>query len=108
MVSRGKDNSRNHDSSEGRNGKTNSCNICGNQITATTSLGTADSRGLCTSCYTGFEEMMRAVGALHYEMATAYGIDPNNIEECSRKLPGIAVEEIAIRMELNRLKASSH
>jgi len=51
--------------------------------------------------------MMRAVGALHYEMATAYGIDPNNIEECSRKLPGIAVEEIAIRMELNRLKAIS-
>ena len=72
-----------------------------------TSPETAVSHSLCSNCYTGFEEMMRAVGALHYEMAAAYGIDPNNIEECSRKLPGIAVEEIAIRMELNRLKAIS-
>ena len=51
--------------------------------------------------------MMKAVGALHYEMASAYGIDPNDIDECSKRLPGIAVEEIAIRMELNRLKVSN-
>ena len=96
-MTKGKKKIRAHDDADTR-GK--NCNICGGK-------SNAGSTGLCSHCYSGFEEMMKAVGALHYEMASAYGIDPNDIDECSKRLPGIAVEEIAIRMELNRLKVSN-
>lgn len=106
-MSRTKNNIHNH-VAKAKTDKTKLCNICGNQITQSTSLRIADSRGLCASCCTGFMEMMRAVGALHNEMAKAYGVDPNDTDACSKILPGISVDEIAIRMELNRLKVSSH
>jgi hypothetical protein len=96
-MTKGKKKLRAHDVAD-RKGK--NCSICGGKANA-------GSTSLCSHCYSGFEEMMKAVGALHYEMATAYGIDPNDIEECSKRLPGIAVEEIAIRMELNRLKVDN-
>jgi hypothetical protein len=103
-VSTAYNNNRRNHAVQNSDSKPNCCSICGNKLTTGTIYSTTnDSKALCTYCYTGIKEMMTAVGELHYEMARAYGIDPDNIEECSKKLPGIAVEEIKIRMQLNHL-----
>jgi len=49
-------------------------------------------------------EMIRAVAELSIEMASAYGLNP--LKEGRNSLPGVPIEEIEIRMELNRLKKS--
>ena len=46
--------------------------------------------------------MIRAVAELSIEMAGAYGVNP--LKEGVHNLPGVPIEEIEIRMELNRLK----
>lgn len=57
---------------------------------------------LCIVCGREFLEMIRAVAELSLEMADAYGI--NIQKEGFRKLPGVPIEEIEVRMELNRLQ----
>lgn len=47
-------------------------------------------------------EMIRAVAELSIEMAAAYGVNP--LKEGRHNLPGVPIEEIEMRMELNRLK----
>jgi hypothetical protein len=46
--------------------------------------------------------MMIAVAELSAEIANAYGVKTGKTRK--RPLPGVPIEEIAIRMELNRIK----
>jgi hypothetical protein len=56
---------------------------------------------LCIVCGNEFIETTRALAELTLEMANAYNINP--FKEGS-KLPGVPIEEIQIRMNLNRIK----
>lgn len=76
------------------------CGICKKKITGPS----PDFPQLCLVCGHGFLEMIRAVAELSVEMASAYGINP--LKEGRHSLPGVPIEEIEIRMELNRLKKS--
>jgi hypothetical protein len=75
----------------------NSCEICKHLVAEFS----AEFPQLCVNCGQQFLEMIRAVAELSIEMASAYGLNPL---QGRVNLPGIAVEEIEIRMELNRLK----
>ncbi len=74
------------------------CGICKKEITASS----PDFPQLCIVCGREFLEMIRAVAELSIEMAAAYGINP--LKEGRHNLPGVPIEEIEMRMELNRLK----
>ena len=76
------------------------CGICKKEITGPS----LDFPQLCVVCGHGFMEMIRAVAELSIEMASAYGLNP--LKEGRNSLPGVPIEEIEIRMELNRLKKS--
>jgi hypothetical protein len=56
---------------------------------------------LCIVCGNGFMEMIRAVSELSLEMANAYGVDVQ--KEGFETMPGVPIEEIEVRMQLNRL-----
>jgi hypothetical protein len=75
-----------------------SCEICKKVVT----ISSPDFPQLCLVCGHEFLEMIRAVAELSIEMAGAYGINP--LKEGRNNLPGVPLEEIEIRMELNRLK----
>jgi len=74
------------------------CGICKKEIT----ISSPDFPQLCAVCGREFLEMIRAVAELSIEMAGAYGINP--LSKGRQDLPGVPVEEIEIRMQLNRLK----
>ena len=75
------------------------CGICKEEIM----VSSPDFPQLCIVCGREFMEMIRAVAELSIEMAGAYGINPL-LKEGRHNLPGVPIEEIEIRMELNRLK----
>ena len=75
------------------------CGICKEEIM----ISSPDFPQLCIVCGREFMEMIRAVAELSIEMAGAYGINPL-LKEGRHNLPGVPIEEIEIRMELNRLK----
>ena len=79
--------------------KKNACRICDQKIL----VSSADFAELCIVCGTEFREMMIAVAELSAEIANAYGVK-RGTRLRKRSLPGIPMEEIAIRMELNRIK----
>ena len=60
---------------------------------------------LCIVCGHEFLEMIRAVAELSLEMANAYGV--NIYKKEIQKLPGVPIEEIEVRMHLNRLKETA-
>lgn len=74
------------------------CRICDRRIL----VSSADFGELCIVCGTEFKEMMVAVAELSAEIAIAYCANP---EESMREnsFPGVPIEEIALRMELNRI-----
>ena len=74
------------------------CGICKEEIM----ISSPDFPQLCIVCGREFMEMIRAVAELSIEMAGAYGVNP--LKEGRHNLPGVPIEEIEIRMELNRLK----
>jgi hypothetical protein len=74
------------------------CGICKKEIKASS----PDFPQLCIACGHEFLEMIRAIAELSTEMAGAYGVNP--LKEGRHNLPGVPIEEIEIRMELNRLK----
>jgi hypothetical protein len=80
--------------------KERTCEICKKEAT----VSSPDFPQLCLACGHEFLEMIRAVAELSIEMAGAYGINP--LKGSPQHLPGVPVEEIEIRMELNRLKKS--
>jgi hypothetical protein len=73
------------------------CDICRKTIT----ISSSDFPELCIVCGNEFIETTRALAELTLEMANAYNINP--LKESS-KLPGVPIEEIQIRMNLNRIK----
>jgi len=75
------------------------CDICKKTI----AVSSSDFPELCIVCGTEFIETTRALAELTLEMANAYNINP--FKEGS-KLPGVPVEEIQIRMNLNRIRDS--
>ena len=75
-----------------------SCRICDQKILVTS----ADFTELCIVCGNEFREMMIAVAELSAEIASAYGVKTGKTRK--QPLPGVPIEEIAIRMELNRIK----
>src|SRR5437870_12017485 len=74
------------------------CGICKEEIM----VSSPDFPQLCIVCGREFLEMIRAVAELSMDMAGAYGVNP--LKEGRHNLPGVPIEEIEIRMELNRLK----
>ena len=79
--------------------KRNVCRICNKKIL----VSSPDFTELCIVCGSEFREMMIAVAQLSAEIENAYGV---KIGTKPRKgsIPGVPIEEIAIRMELNRIK----
>ena len=77
--------------------KGNSCRICDQVIL----VSSADFTELCLVCGSEFREMMIAVAELSAEIENAYSVQT---EEPRSLVPGIPIEEIAIRMDLNRIK----
>lgn len=77
----------------------NSCRICDGKILVSSS----DFDELCIVCGIEFKEMMIAVAELSAEIANAYGPKTKGRSR-KRSIPGVPIEEIAIRMELNRIK----
>jgi hypothetical protein len=74
------------------------CRICDQKIL----VSSPDFDELCIVCGDEFREMMIAVAELSAEIASAYGVKTGKTRR--RPLPGVPIEEIAIRMELNRIK----
>jgi hypothetical protein len=74
------------------------CDICHRDIL----ISSPDFPQLCAVCGGKLLETIRAVAELSLEMADAYGV--NLLKQGFRKLPGVPIEEIEIRMQLNRLK----
>ena len=79
--------------------KRNACRICNNKIL----VSSADFTELCIVCGSEFREMMIAVAELSAEIENAYGVKAG-ARPGKGSLPGVPIEEIAIRMELNRIK----
>ena len=77
----------------------NSCRICDGKILVSSS----DFDELCIVCGNEFKEMMIAVAELSAEIANAYSPNTKGRSR-KRSIPGVPIEEIAIRMELNRIK----
>ena len=77
----------------------NVCRICEKKIL----VSSADFDELCIVCGNEFKEMMIAVAELSAEIANAYGTKSKGRSR-RKSLPGVPIEEIAIRMELNRIK----
>lgn len=75
-----------------------SCRICDQNIL----VSSADFTELCIACGSEFREMMIAVAELSTEMANANCLEPDRPQ--SNAPPAVPIEEIAIRMELNRIK----
>src|SRR5436309_12951288 len=71
------------------------CGICKGEIM----VSSPDFPQLCIVCGREFMEMIRAVAELSIEMAGAYGV--NHLKEGRHNLPGVANEEIVVRMKLN-------
>ena len=79
--------------------KRNTCRICDKRIL----VSSADFGELCIVCGSEFREMMIAVAELSAEIENAYGVK-RGTRQRKRPVPGVPIEEIAIRMELNRIK----
>ena len=79
------------------------CRICENKIL----VSSPDFAELCIVCGSEFREMMIAVAELSSELASAYSTKSRNGSN-KKQMPGIPMEEIAIRMELNRIKKSEN
>lgn len=76
-----------------------SCKICRKDIL----ISSPEFHELCIACWNEFNEMMLAVAELSVEMANAYG--QTQEEHALRDVqPGIPIEEIVMRMELNRIR----
>lgn len=75
------------------------CRICEKKIL----VSSPDFGELCIVCGSEFKEMMIAVAELSSEIANAYG-DRSEGRTRKKRMPGVPFEEIAIRMELNRIK----
>jgi hypothetical protein len=75
------------------------CRICEKKIL----VSSADFNELCIVCGSEFKEMMIAVAELSAEIAKAYGVRSKGRHR-RKPLPGVPFEEIAMRMELNRIK----
>jgi hypothetical protein len=79
--------------------KRNACRICNKKIL----VSSPDFTELCIVCGSEFREMMIAVAQLSAEIENAYGVKAG-ARPWKGSLPGVPIEEIAIRMELNRIK----
>ena len=79
--------------------KRNACRICKKKIL----VSSPDFTELCIVCGSEFREMMIAVAQLSAEIENAYGVRAG-AKPRKGPLPGVPIEEIAIRMELNRIK----
>ncbi|HEV8388069.1 MAG TPA: hypothetical protein VGQ03_10655 [Nitrososphaera sp.] len=79
--------------------KRNACRICNKKILVSSS----DFTELCIVCGSEFREMMIAVAELSAEIENAYSVKAG-ARPRKGSLPGVPIEEIAIRMELNRIK----
>jgi hypothetical protein len=73
------------------------CDICEEEIM----ISSSDFPELCIVCGKEFLEIVRAMGELTIEMAKAYDVD---ISSQGFTLPGLPVEEIMIRKDLNRIR----
>ena len=78
--------------------KRNACRICENKIL----VSSPDFMELCIVCGIEFREMMIAVAELSVEIEKAYGTK-SGVRSRKLSVPGVPIEEIAIRMELNRI-----
>ncbi|MCI0559731.1 MAG: hypothetical protein MN733_14675 [Nitrososphaera sp.] len=75
------------------------CEICKKEII----VSSPDLDELCITCGNEFREMMIALVELSSEMANAY--KPKKQQGSSKnQTPGIPIEELVLRMELNRIK----
>jgi hypothetical protein len=74
------------------------CDICNKNIL----IPSPDFPQLCAVCGRKLLETIRAVAELSIEMAEAYGV--NLLKQGFSKLPGVSIEEIELRMQLNRIK----
>jgi hypothetical protein len=79
--------------------KKNACRICDKKIL----VSSPDFAELCIVCGSEFREMMIAVAELSAEIEHAYGVKKGSRPR-KRAAHGVPIEEIAIRMELNRIK----
>ena len=79
--------------------KRNGCRICDKKIL----VSSPDFAELCIVCGSEFREMMIAVAELSAEIENAYGVRKGS-KSRKRTAHGVPIEEIAIRMELNRIK----
>jgi hypothetical protein len=75
------------------------CRICDRKIL----VSSPDFEELCIVCGSEFREMMIAVAELSAEIENAYGTK-SDARSRKRSVRGVPIEEIAIRMELNRIK----
>jgi hypothetical protein len=74
------------------------CRICNREIL----VSSPDFDELCVVCGNEFRDMMIAVAELSAEIAYAH-----RARKSEHALPGVPFEEIAIRMELNRIRKKS-
>jgi hypothetical protein len=79
--------------------KRHACRICDKKIL----VSSPDFAELCIVCGSEFREMMIAVAELSAEIENAYGVRKGS-KSRKRAAHGVPIEEIAIRMELNRIK----